>query len=142
MKKLLCILLIVALFLPSAVLADETDPIVGCWYFFYDMAVTPEMQSAFPEYDKLIGIYWFSESGIIYGLGLQIVGTDGTPDYSSVGKWTKSGDSYIIGLIGTPECSGILEGDSLFYEANGYPGCYMRLNKMYPLNPYKDLVRK
>ena len=37
------------------------------------MAVTPEMQSAFPEYDKLIGIYWFSESGIIYGLGLQIV---------------------------------------------------------------------
>lgn len=142
MKKLLCVLLIVALLLPSAVLADETDPIVGCWYLYYDFSLYPELKSLFPDYDKLICVYWFSESGVIYGAGATIVGTEGTPDYSAAGKWSKSGDSYTIGFIGSGECSGLLEGDSLFYEADGYPGCYMRLNRLYPFNPYKDLVRK
>lgn len=35
MKKLIAVIMILALLAPAAVLADR-DPIVGSWYFLYD----------------------------------------------------------------------------------------------------------
>ena len=44
MKKLIAVIMILALLAPAAVLADR-DPIVGSWYFLYDKALYPEFAS-------------------------------------------------------------------------------------------------
>lgn len=142
MKKLFCILLIVALLLPSAVFADDPDPIVGCWYMYYDKSVAPEMESAFENADIAVSFYFFNDSGVIYALNAQIVGKDGTSAYVPSGKWSKADYGYNIGLIGYGESSGFIENDSLLYEIPNAPNYYIKLKHLYSFDPYKDYVRK
>lgn len=143
MKKLLCFLLIVSLFVPSAVIADDPDPIVGCWYLYYDKSITPEMESAFPGYDKLICIYIFSDSGVINLTGASIVGSVGTPEYTPGGKWVKDGDHYKISLIGFAEnAASYCENDCILLSIEGTNGICMKLKKLYNFNPYQDYVMK
>ena len=142
MKKLLCFLLIVSLFVPSAVMADAPDPIVGCWYLYYDKAATPEMESAFPGFDKVICVYVFSDNGIINVTGASISGSSGTPEYSPAGKWVKDGDTYRISLIGYSENAlSYCENDSILLNIND-SNFYMKLKKLYNFNPYQDYVAK
>ena len=141
MKRFFC-LLFVLIFFPVVSFCDGLDPIVGCWYMYYDKVFTPEMESAFPGVDKTICVYVFSENGTINLTGAQVVGAEGTPEYSVGGKWEKSGGSYLVSIIGYGECKSIIENDSLLLEIESAPGYYMALRKMYPFNPYKDYVRK
>ena len=142
MKKLFCLLLVLLL-VPFSSLAEDPDPIVGCWYLYYDKSVTPEMESAFPGYDQLICIYIFSESGVVNVTGASVVGSVGTPEYSPGGKWKKTADCYSISLIGFAENAvSYLEDDSILLcisESNNY---FMRLKKLYSFNPYQDYVAK
>ena len=142
MKKLLCILLIAVLLLPSAVLADDPDPIVGCWYMFYDKNVAPELEPSYPGLDLYYSIYYFHESGVVYCGGVQISDTAGTPEYSSCGKWKKTDYQYEIGIIGLGEGKAFIENNELYSEIPGANGYYMRLHKLIPFNPYQDFVRK
>ena len=143
MKKLLCVLLIVALLIPAAVLADDPDPIVGCWYMYYDKLFCPEMESSFPGVDKTICVYIFSESGINNITGARVIGSTGTPEYSAGGKWKKTADGYEISLIGYGENTpSFIQDDYLCLAIQGLSGYYMRFRKMYPFNPYQDYIKK
>ena len=142
MKKLFCLLLVL-LFVPIVAFSDDLDPIVGCWYMYYDKAKTPEMESLFENYDKLISIYIFNESGVVYIAGASIAGTEGTPEYTPAGKWEKTGDSYRVSLIGFVENAlSYCEDDSLLISPDESTGAYMRFKKLYYFNPYQDIVRK
>lgn len=142
MKKLLCVLLIAVLLLPSAVMAEETDPIIGCWYIFYDKAIAPEMASAFSGSDIALSVYQFSSSGIVYAINAQVIGTDGTADYSSAGKWVKNDSDYTVSIIGIGECPSFVQDDSLYLQIPGVDSFFMKLKKLYPFDPYKDYIRK
>ena len=141
MKRFLCLLFVLVLF-PVVSFGDDPDPIVGCWYMYYDKAFTPEMESAFPGVDKMICVYVFSENGTINLTGTQVIGADGTPEYSVGGKWEKSGSSYMVSLIGYGKCKTLVDNDCLMLEIESAPGYYMVLKKMYPFDPYNDYVRK
>lgn len=141
MKKLFCLLLVLLL-VPFASLAADRDPIVGCWYMYYDKSVTPEIESVFPDYDQLICIYVFTESGVINVTGAFVVGSVGTPDFSSCGKWEKDGDHYKISLIGYAENAlSYCENDCVLLNIND-SNYFMRLRKLYSFNPYQDYVVK
>ena len=141
MRKLLCLLLVL-LFVPLVSFADDRDPIVGCWYMYYDKSVTPEMESAFPGYDQLICIYIFNESGVVNVTGASVVGTVGTPEYTPAGKWSKDGDHYKISLIGYAENAiSYCENDCILLNIND-SNYYMKLKKLYNFNPYQDYVAK
>ena len=142
MKKLFCLFLIVLLVLPSAVFAEDPDPIIGCWYLYYDKTSTPEMESAFPGSDKVVCVYLFHENGVVYVTGATITGTTGEPEFSSCGKWEKTDYQYKVSLIGMGEGRSFIENDSLFIEVQENTGMYMKFYKLYPFNPYKDYVRK
>lgn len=142
MRKMFCLLLIVCLLIPSAVFADDTDPIIGCWYAYYDKAIAPEMESAYPDADRYYSVYLFHENGLVYCGGAKIAGTTGTPEYGSCGKWSKADYQYNVGVIGLGEGNAYIDGDSLFVEITDSNGYYMRLRKLLPFNPYQDFVKK
>ena len=124
MKRFVCILFVI-LFLPVVALADSPDPIVGCWYMYYDKSVAPEMETAFPDADIAVTLYFFNESGIIYAINSQASGAYGSAEYASSGKWVKNDYGYTVSIIGFGECTSYLQDDSLLLQipnASAYSG--------------------
>jgi len=140
MKKLLAIILLIAVLLPAAALADP-DPIVGSWYLCYDKLEAPEMAYTFEGYDKVIVIYNYTEEGYISVLEGDINGMSCSPVFYTAGKWEKTDTGYKCSIIGSGEINLILEGDYLFSQIPDSVG-YMTMRRIIPLNPYKDVVRK
>ena len=139
MKRFLCLLAVLMLF-PFVSFSEETDPIVGCWYLYYNKSTTPEMESSFPGSDIVISIYQFSDSGIVYEMTTQVVNKDGTSSYSSAGKWAKNDYGYTVSIIGLGESTSYIQDDSLLLQIPNAASYYMKLKKLYPFNPYKDYV--
>ena len=141
MKKLLVMILILAMILPVAAWA-ETDPIVGSWYFLYDKSAYPEMSSLFEGYDIAFSIYWFMENGTIMSTDLSATGESGNTKYAAAGRWRKTDSGYSYSIIGSGEGTAVLDGDELFLTISGKENLYMMIRRMIPFNPYKDYVRK
>ena len=138
MKKLITIILILALLLPASALADR-DKIVGSWYVLNDYTEYPELASTSNGCDIIIMIYTFFEDGTIMCTENDIVGKTGNVQSSPTGKWEKTGDTYKYSMIGFGE--GIIK----FEEENSIllsflDQGYFRMHKMICLNPYKDYV--
>lgn len=131
MKKLLCILLIVALFLPSAVLADETDPIVGCWYVYSGFVDNSDIYFEFHT-------FVFTFDGNVFSTKYDISedGTTSAKDYHVIGLWTKEDGKYYIniGLEGAEEL--IVDNDTIFFPVTD--SMKLRIRKMTPLNSVLD----
>lgn len=145
MKKLIILFLVLALAVPAAAMAADRDPIVGCWYMFFDSKVTPEISSIFSGVDKEISIYDFLENGIIMMLDLSVKDEQGTPTYSAAGKWSKENDMYKYSIIGLGEESAYIKDQDLFLRIPGDSSAvsiYMKLHHMEFFNPYADYVRK
>ena len=142
MKRLLIILLALALVLPVSAFAADTDPIVGQWYFAFDSVATPEFAYNFAPYDKVIGIYLFLESGTVMCLELDLQNETGTPTYVAQGKWEKVDDQYNYSIMGFGEGTAILEEDTLLLGLQNANGICVRLRRLIPFNPYKDYVYK
>ncbi len=142
MKRLLVILLALAMLLPITAFAADTDPIVGQWYFAFDSIATPEFAANFAPYEKVIGIYLFLENGTVMCLELDVQDGAGTPTYLAQGKWEKDGDQYHCNIMGFGEGAAIIEDDSLLMQAENAGGIYIRFRKLIPFNPYKDYVYK
>ena len=100
MKKLLAIVLILALIVPAAAMAADPDPIVGCWYMVFDVNDYSEKDRAaflknvhILDTQMEVHVFWFTEGGEIYKTVTQF-----HPGYSDVdggsiaGTWTKLED--------------------------------------------------
>ena len=141
MKKLITLILALALLLPSAAsLADDPDPIVGCWYMYYDKKFAPELSFAMGDTDKEVSVYLFSEDGLIYLLDGVVAGNQCTPTWTSAGKWGKKESGYTFSIIGMSSGELLLEDDSIWVEAasNHVAKAYMRFRKLFPFDPYND----
>ena len=93
MKKLIATILILALLLPAAVLAE--DPIVGQWYCLFDFEKNSELASLAPGYARVIDVYFFASDGTISCLEGSVM-ADGsiTANFTPAGKWSKDGNKY------------------------------------------------
>jgi hypothetical protein len=136
MKKLLAVILILALLLPAFVLA-ETDPIVGYWYMYIDMKAYPELVTMFGDYDHILSMFYFDESGFIYQLENDVKDRKSTPYFTSGGKWEKSAAGYNVSIIGIGETTMIVDGDTALLK-NKYASIYLKVRKLVPFNPYTD----
>lgn len=137
MKKLITVILILALLIPAAAFADR-DPIIGYWYLYMDLKLYPEMKSAYKgNYDDLISMYKFEESGVINALENDTFNGQGTPVFAGNGKWSKTSTGYEYSLVGIGQGTLTIEGDDMWLSIqNGT--MYMKLRRIVPFNPYGD----
>lgn len=138
MKKLLAIILILAMLLPSAVLAADPDQIVGYWYFYLDGNKYPELMKNLGDYDSLIDMYYFAEDGTVMVLENAMKDTSGTPKFTSQGKWEKILFGYNFSIIGLGDGKVTVKDDSMELTLPNYNGLKMRLRKIIQFDPYSD----
>ena len=139
MRKLLALILILALTVPAAALAYD-DQIVKAWYFYYDKNVTPEMAASFGEYDNMLTIYFFMEDGTITSVNCNVQNKTGETSYLAAGKWEKDGDNYKYSIIGVGQGRCFIENDDLLLQLKD--SLYMRLRSLTFYSPYEDYVIK
>lgn len=137
MRKLITVILVLALLLPALALAEQ-DPIVGYWYAYYDGAVYPEFMQSFGNYDSAISLYYFAENGSIILLENDMKDGSATPTFTSCGKWEKKLFSYNFSIIGLGEGTIELQTDTMKIAPSSYNGMKMTLRKIISFNPYKD----
>jgi len=138
MKKLIVIILALALILPVVSLADP-DPIVGSWYVFYNASVFPETQSWMNNNDAGYWIYIFDESGDIYYYTMMRSGLVFTPQSGQIGKWIKKDNEYSISKLGYGEgFRAYFDGTDLFAQF-GTNSTFYRLRRMDAFDPYNDM---
>jgi len=138
MKRLITIVLILSLVVPAAALAEDPDPIVGCWYMCLDAKDTSQ--------DFIDEGYLYSSMIVVFTPGGQILcqNTDfkessGTAaDVSYVGKWNKKDDKYIASIIAVGENEALFSDDILaicLFNSKQY----IVLRRMTPFNIYNDI---
>ena len=137
MKKLVAVILLLALIVPAAALADR-DPIVGSYYSVFDYTLYPEMATSSGGFDIMLMILTFYEDGTIMSTENDIVGKTGTQHFGALGKWEKTDTGYNISLIGLGEGEIIIEENSILVPIQTMG--HLRMYKMMILNPYKDYV--
>lgn len=115
MKKLITIILILAMIVPAASMAAEIsveeykDPLVGYWYLLIEKEELPEkMQKELnkgyytsPMVSELT-IYRITEDGTIYQIAGDFLGSYSEAHGGNVcGSWVKTDDSeYIVTVVG------------------------------------------
>lgn len=142
MKKLLTIILIIALALPAAALADS-DPIVGSWYMYMDVKTFPELKNLYMDSDYFIMIFNFMENGTILAHEIVITDNVSTPNTYPAGKWEKDENGYKYSIIGVGQNRILLENGYLYLKSgdNEY-NIYMKFSPLEKFNPYVDFITK
>lgn len=139
MKKLITVILVLALLLPAAALGSDPDPIVGYWYMFIDLKAYPELSAAYGDYDHLISLYYFDESGVIYLLENDVKAGSASPVFTGGGKWEKAQDGYNVSIIGLGETTLSISDDIALLNVTKY-SVSAKLRKIITFNPYTDYV--
>ena len=134
MKKLITLILILVLALPAAAGAEDTDPIVGCWYSLYDKSVVPEMAPLFDDMDYNVTIFFFASNGSVYALVNQIKDYSGSPLFGPMGKWEKKDGIYSYNLMALGSGSCYMDDDGLWLNVNDMYD--VNYKKMDPFSPY------
>ena len=137
MKRALCILLVALILVPCFSLAEEK--IVGSWYFYYSKALYPEFSSTYSDSDHAINIYTFLEDGSVLCTAITITGTNGTPLFSSAGKWEKKLFGYEYNILGLGDGSASVSGDTLLLKPSKY-AFSIQLRKLSPFDFYHDYI--
>lgn len=140
MKKLFAAVLILALLLPAAVLAEGRDPIIGCWYAYFDGEIYPEIKAAYGNIDNELSVYYFNADGSIYTLDNTIIDGSAEPTFAACGKWEIINGVYQFSIIGMGTGDIHLSGDELHAAIPGTE-LYMVMHKIIPFNPYADYIR-
>ena len=133
MKKLITIILILALLLPAAALADD---IVGTWYMLYDKTVVPEMAATFDNCDLIVASYSFMPDGSIILTENDVKDGNSDPHYGPAGKWEANGSEYTYSIIGLGSGRAVVK-DGMIYLTLNEKIC-IKLHRMEPFNPYTD----
>lgn len=138
MKKLIAFIMILAMLLPAAALAE--DPIVGCWYINIDLFKQPEMRASYGNCDRIIDVYIFDESGTI--TLIEGVITDGacTPSYSAQGKWEKTLSGYNVSIVGFGKTTMTINGEEALLKIpnDQAVNASMKLRRLIPFDMYSD----
>ena len=145
MKKLLVIILAVALILPAAALMEERDPIIGAWYMFVDTTLYPEIKGAYNNNDFIYDVYFFTAEGSIYMLDMNMKGSDSNATVTVAGRWQKSNDKYIASIVGIGENELMLEGDTIILDLSNIINQQgirtgARMYRTITFNPYQDII--
>jgi len=136
MKKLITIILILALILPAAALAADHSP-VGVWYMCYSKAATPEFASNFgEENDYALEILFLTEDGTVLKLVHDVAGKTGNPSFGAAGKWEKTSDGFTFAIAGFGSGKMKVEENNIYLQISEHN--YLKLRKMYFYDPYKD----
>ena len=141
MKKLLAIVLILTLILPTAALAVERDRIIGYWYMNVDNDYYPEFMANIGDYDSALSAYYFTKSGRIMLLENDMKDDSATPTFASVGTWEKVGnkmDTYNCQIFGLGACTIDVKDDESMGLTNG-ENITLTLWRMKIFNPYSDI---
>ena len=134
MKRLITIILILALLLPAAALADR-DPIVGCWYVYTGVVEDPDIRK--DTYYEISTFTFTEEGGVLsstYDISEEGITT--AKDYKMFALWTKENGKYYVnlGLDGAVELS--FDGEDMFFPVSTYS---IRVRKLKPVNYVLDL---
>ena len=101
MKKLITLLLILALALPALALAEEPDPIVGAWYVMLDYTEYPGSTKEIEGRSYKIHIIKFEVDGsfsLINTIAMQTGEIESMG--SKMGKWEKAENGYVLSMYG------------------------------------------
>jgi len=138
MKNLFCVLLIVALILPSACFADDPDPITGAWYIMLDYSEYPQSPETNGK-NYMFYILVFEESGTISGMSAESTVTTGLfGSASAVGTWSNVNGKYTVNLIGVGSNSAEFDNDRLLVQMT--PNVWYSMQRMNKGDWYSDLV--
>lgn len=139
MKKLIALILIMAVLVPAAALADnERDPIVGSYYILFDSVLHSEFKESFGNNDLIVCVYSFMDDGRIIITENDIAGSDCTPINGVTGKWEKSGFKYTFSIVGFGTGEAYLKDNDIYLQMP--KGYYMKLHALIPFDPYGDYV--
>ena len=140
MKKLITIILVLALLLPAAALSEQ-DPIVGTWYLYVSIPGSP-MEGEITDYDSAVSLLVFSEEGKIYFLELDFAGSNLTDNgLKTIGKWEKKESGYELSIVSVGISDALIR-DGNLYAAIFSTELYMMYRKMEPFNFYTEMYRK
>ena len=141
MKRLITIILILALTLPAAAVAEEQDQIVGTWYMYCNVPGSP-MESSYPDLDSSLILFTFEKSGNVFYIELDYKGTIVTPnDRVIAGKWEKDGSNYKVSIIAGGVSDAFIK-DGMLHAAVFNSELYMVLRKLEPFDFYNEMYRK
>ena len=135
MKKLITVILILALAVPIVASAGDQDPIIGCWYMYLD---AKDMSQDYIDegylYELLILV--FTPGGQILCQKSEFKESSGTvSDINYVGKWNKNDNEYIISIISVGENVAILK-DNILAACIFNSNQYVLLQKMHQFDVY------
>lgn len=138
MKKLLSLLLVLALLLPAASALCDDDPIVGAWYVMFDYKTYPDQSSVVGK-DRMIYILFFEPDGTIIGMTMdKPVTGDADLQYDVLGTWTNSSGSYSLSIIGMGTSGAQFSGDRL--EVQMMSNVWYSMQRMNMSDWYTDLI--
>ena len=116
MKRLITIILIIALAVPAAAIS-ENDPIVGGWYIMFDYNDMPYTDPSVAGKNYMIYTLFFEESGSISGFsGESVQGVGFYGSGSTLGTWLKNGDKYTVNIVGIGIGDATIENDRLIVK--------------------------
>ena len=141
MKKLITIILALALILPASALAVETDPIIGYWYMFIDCKQYPEFASVVGYADNIFTMYYFHADGSVSAVSATMKDGSLTPEASAFGKWEKESDGNYMGkLFAMGNVPLELKDDTLIMYTKTSPKMGTVLRRIVSFDPYSDYV--
>ena len=136
MKKLLLILAVIVLVLPAAAMAADPDPIVGSWYVFFDRDLGMENAQYFENKDQYLQVYTFHQKARITRLDHSVLVGIGKQGYTTVGRWIKDDDGYLLQLVNEEDKKAFIDHGDLFVEDSD--GLFFRMRRLAQFDPYED----
>ena len=134
MKKLIAVLLILAVLIPVTAIA-ERDPIVGTWYIYSGIVDDSELrEQAYFE----LSLFHFTEDGNIFSSTYDVSdkGITTVKDYKVIGLWTVKDGKYFVNIWMTGAKEVEIEANSIFIPVNDY---YIRIKKLDEVNYVTDM---
>ena len=140
MKKLLAVVLIIALALPALALADQ-DPIIGCWYMCVDVKDT-SVDLIEQGYLFSVLLFHFTQNGEIYFQEIDFKNsTSEANEPSKLGKWERKDSGYTLSIIGVGVHDSSIENGQMYACIIG-DRTYHLLRKMTFFNLYNEIKYK
>ena len=136
MKKLIAVILILALLLPAAALA--ADPIMGAWYIMLDYSAYPADSGG---KSLLLYVLLFDNQGKVFATTTEIM-MDNTVNSlgDCVGEWSNNDGVYTVSLIGIGTSNPTIEDDRLIIKM--YENIHYSMRKLDFGSWYTDLVMR
>lgn len=133
MKKLIAVIMTLAMLLPAAALAED---VIGSWYMLYDKTVVPEMASSFNNCDLIVATYSFMPDGTIILTENDITSGESDPHCGPTGKWEANGTEYTYSIMGLGTGKAYVKDGMIYLELKN--NIFLKLRQMEPFNPYAD----